>query len=344
MKLASTLTKPVSKERRVRRGVRRDRHALDRCRGRLGRSGGRGGRGGGGRGRGRSSGCRLGALFCHQLLHQLLELGDALLELHLLGGLRQCGNRHSEDSGRQRRRDHAAQGRRSLLSCTHLQVPRDENAPMLRRTAAAGYSPLVEGARCSQGRGARLYSVHHAPADHRRGRPSAVSRGAEAALGRLDSGTSFVEADSVASLLAALDAQPDADLLLLDLNMPGAQGFNALAHVRGTRPGLPVVVVSGDDDAQTIAGALRFGAQGSSRNRPRQGRSAWPSNRCWPARSTRRRASIRRGRTRARTRTCASRGAWPNSRRSSSACSACSVLGPAQQADRLRPRTSRRRR
>ena len=84
----------------------------------------------------------------------------------------------------------------------------------------------------------------------------------KAAVGRLDAGTCFVEADSVASLLTALEAQPEADLLLLDLNMPGAQGFNALAHVRGSRPELPVVVVSADDDAQTIAGALRFGAQG----------------------------------------------------------------------------------
>lgn len=84
----------------------------------------------------------------------------------------------------------------------------------------------------------------------------------KAAVGRLESGTRFVEADSVAALLAILEAEPDADLLLLDLNMPGAQGFNALAHVRGSRPGLPVVVVSADDDPQTIASALRFGAQG----------------------------------------------------------------------------------
>jgi DNA-binding NarL/FixJ family response regulator len=84
----------------------------------------------------------------------------------------------------------------------------------------------------------------------------------KAAVGRLETATRFVEADSVASLLAALETEPDADLLLLDLNMPGAQGFNALVHVRGSRPDLPVVVVSADDDAQTIAGALRFGAQG----------------------------------------------------------------------------------
>jgi DNA-binding NarL/FixJ family response regulator len=84
----------------------------------------------------------------------------------------------------------------------------------------------------------------------------------KAAVGRLEPGTGFVEADSVAALLAALEAEPDADLLLLDLNMPGAQGFNALAHVRGSRPGLPVAIVSADDDPQTIAAAFRYGAQG----------------------------------------------------------------------------------
>lgn len=84
----------------------------------------------------------------------------------------------------------------------------------------------------------------------------------KAAVGRLETATRFVEADSVASLLLALENEPDADLLLLDLNMPGAQGFNALVHVRGSRPDLPVVVVSADDDAETIAGALRYGAQG----------------------------------------------------------------------------------
>jgi len=84
----------------------------------------------------------------------------------------------------------------------------------------------------------------------------------KAAVARLDAATSFVEADSVATLLTALEAQPEADLLLLDLNMPGAQGFNALTHVRGVRPQLPVVVISADDDPQTIHSALRFGAQG----------------------------------------------------------------------------------
>jgi len=84
----------------------------------------------------------------------------------------------------------------------------------------------------------------------------------KAAVARLGGDIDFVEVDSVASLLVAVEAHAGADLLLLDLNMPGAQGFNALAHVRGSHPQLPVVVVSADDDPQTIAAALRYGAQG----------------------------------------------------------------------------------
>jgi len=82
------------------------------------------------------------------------------------------------------------------------------------------------------------------------------------AVARLAGATEFFEADSVATMLDAVEARPGADLLLLDLNMPGAHGFNALAHVRGTRPELPVVIVSATDDPQTVHSALRFGAQG----------------------------------------------------------------------------------
>jgi DNA-binding NarL/FixJ family response regulator len=72
----------------------------------------------------------------------------------------------------------------------------------------------------------------------------------------------FVEADSVAALLEVIERHPQAEVLLLDLDMPGAHGFSALAHVRGTRPELPVVVVSATADAHTVAAALAYGAQG----------------------------------------------------------------------------------
>jgi DNA-binding NarL/FixJ family response regulator len=72
----------------------------------------------------------------------------------------------------------------------------------------------------------------------------------------------FLEADSVASLFDTLEQHPHADLLLLDLNLPGAYGFCALAHLRGSHPELPVIVVSALDDRRTVRQALAFGAQG----------------------------------------------------------------------------------
>jgi DNA-binding NarL/FixJ family response regulator len=72
----------------------------------------------------------------------------------------------------------------------------------------------------------------------------------------------FVEADSVPALFGVLERHPHADLLLLDLNLPGAFGFSALAHLRGSFPELPVVVISALDDRRTVRQALAFGAQG----------------------------------------------------------------------------------
>lgn len=72
----------------------------------------------------------------------------------------------------------------------------------------------------------------------------------------------FQEADSVDSMFELLERDPGADLMLLDLNLPGAHGFSALAYVRGSHPQLPVVVVSALDDPATVHQALAFGAQG----------------------------------------------------------------------------------
>lgn len=67
-------------------------------------------------------------------------------------------------------------------------------------------------------------------------------------------------ADSVPGLYALIEQYPDADLLLLDLHMPGARGYSALAHIRGQYPGLPIIVVSGHEEAQVARRALAHGA------------------------------------------------------------------------------------
>lgn len=74
--------------------------------------------------------------------------------------------------------------------------------------------------------------------------------------------TQWLEADTVAELNTLLGEHADADLLLLDLNIPGAHGFNTLVHVRQHFPQIPVVVVSAYDDADTIGKAMEHGASG----------------------------------------------------------------------------------
>lgn len=51
-----------------------------------------------------------------------------------------------------------------------------------------------------------------------------------------------------------------ADLLLLDLNMPGARGYSSLVHARSTVPDMPVIVVSAYEDDSIAQASLEHGA------------------------------------------------------------------------------------
>lgn len=71
-----------------------------------------------------------------------------------------------------------------------------------------------------------------------------------------------VEAGDFEAARAAAQANPNADLLLLDLAMPGVSGLSGLISLRAEFQSLPVVVVSASDDAATIRRALDLGASG----------------------------------------------------------------------------------
>ena len=75
-------------------------------------------------------------------------------------------------------------------------------------------------------------------------------------------GAQIVEADSVDSLFAALEAHGQLELLLLDLSMPGAQGFSALVQARAHYPTVPVIVISAREDGDIIERTLAHGAAG----------------------------------------------------------------------------------
>jgi DNA-binding NarL/FixJ family response regulator len=70
------------------------------------------------------------------------------------------------------------------------------------------------------------------------------------------------EAADAEGVFALAQAHPQADLLLLDLTMPGARGFSVLVHLRSQHPALPVLMVSARDDADTARRALDHGAAG----------------------------------------------------------------------------------
>ena len=70
------------------------------------------------------------------------------------------------------------------------------------------------------------------------------------------------EAENANGLFEMVEAEQDADLLLLDLNMPGVQAFSALVHLRGAYPQLPVVMVSAREEPEVMRRALDHGAVG----------------------------------------------------------------------------------
>lgn len=72
----------------------------------------------------------------------------------------------------------------------------------------------------------------------------------------------FVEADSFESLEAAARENEDAELVLLDLDMPGTRGFSALAWLRAQYPALPVIIVSAVTEPTIMRRAVDFGASG----------------------------------------------------------------------------------
>lgn len=78
----------------------------------------------------------------------------------------------------------------------------------------------------------------------------------------LGDGVRLSEAASIAELEAQLTRTTDWDLVLLDLNMPGAYGFSGLVLLRGQYPQLPVVMISAQEDAAVFARSREFGASG----------------------------------------------------------------------------------
>ncbi|HCL66787.1 MAG TPA: DNA-binding response regulator [Rhizobium sp.] len=77
-----------------------------------------------------------------------------------------------------------------------------------------------------------------------------------------DGKQTIIEAGDFEAARKAASANPDADLLLLDLAMPGVSGFSGLMSLRAEFSSLPIVIVSASDDPTTIRRSLELGASG----------------------------------------------------------------------------------
>ncbi|MBX3643809.1 MAG: response regulator transcription factor [Rubrivivax sp.] len=73
---------------------------------------------------------------------------------------------------------------------------------------------------------------------------------------------SVLGAGSAAEARAALQKDADFDLVLLDLSLGDADGFEVLTEMRATYPSLPVVVVSASDRTSDVIRAIDLGAMG----------------------------------------------------------------------------------
>jgi DNA-binding NarL/FixJ family response regulator len=81
-------------------------------------------------------------------------------------------------------------------------------------------------------------------------------------LKQLDLHVDIVESTRASQAIEILDSGQEFDLILVDLNMPGLDGMTVLQFMHNRQVWSPLVVISAEEDPQTIKSALNAGALG----------------------------------------------------------------------------------
>ena len=81
-------------------------------------------------------------------------------------------------------------------------------------------------------------------------------------IDRLERGSELLEAADFRQALELASSNPDLDLILLDLLMPGMKRFEGLRAMREALPQVPVVVMSAIEDREEILRCIEAGAMG----------------------------------------------------------------------------------
>jgi len=89
-----------------------------------------------------------------------------------------------------------------------------------------------------------------------------VQEGVAAALESLGHDTRVMSARDAEQGMAMAAANPDLDLVLLDLALPGMSGFGLIGRLHERFPSLPVVVLSALEEPENVRQTLNAGAMG----------------------------------------------------------------------------------
>lgn len=82
------------------------------------------------------------------------------------------------------------------------------------------------------------------------------------AIGRARPDAEIVETGTLEGVTVELEDGPAVDLVLLDLNMPGMQGFSGLIYLCAHHPEVPVAVISANEEPCVMRRAVAAGASG----------------------------------------------------------------------------------
>lgn len=81
-------------------------------------------------------------------------------------------------------------------------------------------------------------------------------------LQKLDPEAKISEANDYAEALEIAEREPDLDLILVDLLMPGIDGFNGVSSLRDKAHSAPIIVVSARENPADVQASLGHGAMG----------------------------------------------------------------------------------